>query len=311
MIMKRVTFTSRKKNRWRKKLFILAFLLPGIFLFLSIYAYPLMNIFVTSFTRWNYENLLQPEFLGWRHLFDNFVRLFTIDIHFKTALANSIRWVILTAVIQVPLSILVALVLSKHHRGWAFTRNAFLIPNIISTAAIGLIFLNLYDPANGLITELICLVAPEAQVNILAKPVSAFWGVTFSFILYGGTNCLLLMSQISAIPQDLYEAAIIDGASGRNLDTKITLPLIRPMIGTVLVMACNYGLLLYNELFLLTKGGPDGATYSLSLYVYQTSMGSTKLNFALGNSAGVIQVLIGLVLVLTINRIMRTNESDL
>ena len=302
---------ARRKGDWRKSAFILAFLAPGIFLFLAIYAYPLVNIFVTSFTSWNFENLLHPEFLGWDHLFDNYVRLFTIDTHFKTALVNSLKWVALTAVIQVPLSIMVALVLSKRHRGWAFTRNAFLIPNIISTAAIGLIFLNLYDPANGLITELIRLVVPEAQVNILAKPVSAFWGVTFSFVLFGGTNCLLLMSQISAIPQDLYEAAIIDGASSLKADLKITLPLMRPMIGTVLVLACNYGLLLYNELYLLTKGGPDGATYSLSLYVYQTSMGSTKLNFALGNSAGVIQVLIGLVLVLAINKLLRTNESDL
>ena len=302
---------ARKSRNWRKSAFIFAFLLPGIFLFLAIYAYPLVNIFVTSFTSWNFENLLHPEFLGWDHLFDNYIRLFTIDTHFKMALVNSLKWVVLTAVIQVPLSIFVALVLSKQHRGWAFTRNAFLIPNIISTAAIGLIFLNLYDPANGLVTELIHLFAPDAQVNILAKPGSAFWGVTFSFVLFGGTNCLLLMSQISAIPKDLFEAAIIDGASGWKTATRITLPLMRPMIGTVLVLACNYGLLLYNELFLLTKGGPDGATYSLSLYVYQTSMGSTKLNFALGNAAGVIQVLIGLVLVLAINKLLRTNESDL
>ncbi|MBU9738133.1 sugar ABC transporter permease [Lachnospiraceae bacterium ASD3451] len=282
-----------------------------MFLFFAIYAYPLVNIFGSSFCEWNYKNLLHPEFLGWNHIFDNFIRLFTKDTHFKTALINSLKWIGLTAVIQVPFSILVALVLSKKRKGWALTRNVFLIPNIISTAAIGLIFLNLYDPANGLITDLVHLVNPDLPLNILAKPGTAFWGVTFSYILFGGTNCLLLMSQISAIPQELYEAARIDGASDFQADRRITLPLLRPMIGTVLVLACNYGLLLYNELFLLTKGGPDGATYSLSLYVYQTSMGSTKLNFALGNAAGVIQVIIGLVLVISINKLLRTNESDL
>ncbi|WP_238726457.1 carbohydrate ABC transporter permease [Diplocloster modestus] len=302
---------TRKKKNWRRSVFIFAFLLPGMFLFFAIYAYPLVNIFGSSFCEWNYKNLLHPEFLGWNHLFDNFIRLFTKDTHFKTALINSLKWIGLTAVIQVPFSILVALVLSKKRKGWALTRNAFLIPNIISTAAIGLIFLNLYDPANGLITDLVHLIDPDLPLNILAKPGTAFWGVTFSYILFGGTNCLLLMSQISAIPQELYEAARIDGASDFQTDWRITLPLLRPMIGTVLVLACNYGLLLYNELFLLTKGGPDGATYSLSLYVYQTSMGSTKLNFALGNAAGVIQVIIGLVLVLSINKLLRTGESDL
>lgn len=300
-----------KKNNWSRSFFILTFLLPGMLLFLGIYAYPLVNIFGSSFCKWNYKNLLHPEFLGWGHLFDNFIRLFTKDTHFKTALINSLKWIGLTAVIQVPFSILAALVLSKKRKGWTLTRNAFLIPNIISTTAIGLIFLNLYDPANGLITDLVHLVNPNLPFNVLAKPGTAFWGVTFSFLLFGGTNCLLLMSQISAIPQDLYEAARIDGASEFQADRRITLPLLRPMIGTVLVLACNYGLLLYNEVFMLTKGGPDGATYSLSLYVYQTSMGSTKLNFALGNAAGVIQVLIGLVIVLGISKLLHTNESDL
>lgn len=295
----------------RKRRFIIAFLAPAIVMFLVIYAYPLITVVATSFSKWNYKNLLQPEFLGFDHLFDNYRKLFSDDYYFKTALLNSLKWVLLTAVIQVPFSILVALVLSKKRRGWVITRNAFLIPNIISTAAIGLIFLNLYDPLNGLVTELIHLVAPGLQINILAKPATAFWGVTFAFVLFGGTNCLLLMSQIASIPQDLYEAARIDGATTLQTDLRITLPLLRPMIGTVLVLACNYGLLLYNEIQLLTRGGPDGATYSLSYYVYQTSMGSNKLNFALGNTAGVIQIIIGIILVITINKLLRTGESDL
>ena len=65
---------AHKSRNWRKSAFIFAFLLPGIFLFLAIYAYPLVNIFVTSFTSWNFENLLHPEFLGWDHLFDNYIR---------------------------------------------------------------------------------------------------------------------------------------------------------------------------------------------------------------------------------------------
>lgn len=254
---------------------------------------------------------MHPEFFGFDHLFDNYIKLFTSDVNFKTALLNSLKWVALTGFIQVPFSLLVALVLSKKPRGWTFTRNVFLIPNIISTAAIGLIFLNLYDPKNGLITELIHRVAPDAQINILANPQTAFWGVTFSFLLFGGTNCLLLLSQILAIPPELYEAARIDGASGFAADRLITLPLLRPIIGTVAILACNYGLLLYNEIHLLTRGGPDGATYSLSYQVYQTSIGSSKLNFALGNTVGVIQVIMGIVLVLAINRIFRTDQSDL
>ena len=301
---------ARTMGKYRKRGFILAFLTPCTILFLIVYAYPLITIFLTSFCKWNYENFTAPEFLGWSNLFDNYVKLFRYDANFKMALVNSLKWVALTLLIQVPFTILVALTLSKKMRGWKFTRNMFLIPNIISTAAIGLIFLNLYSPARGIVTELCNLIWPGSDVSVLSNSKYAFWGVTFTFILFGGSNCLLLLTQIFSIDPAVYEAARIAGASDRQIDWYITLPLLRPMIGTISVMAANYGLLLYNEIALITSGGPDNATYSLSYYIYKTSLGSTKLNFARGNTAGVIQFLLGIVLVCLINRDFRSDTSD-
>ncbi|WP_346910876.1 carbohydrate ABC transporter permease [Faecalicatena orotica] len=304
------TYRTKKKIFSKKNGFILAFLLPGIILFCAIYAYPLIEIFVTSFTKWNYKNFLHPEFLGWGHLFDNYIKLFTIDRNFQVALVNSIKWVVLTMAVQIPFTVLVALVLSGKPRGWKFTRNAFIIPNIISTAAIGLIFLNIYSPSRGIITEICNWFSPGSNVSVLANETYAFWGVTFAFILFGGSSCLLLITQIFSIDSSIYEAAKVDGASTLQTNLKITLPLMRPMIGTVSVMAANYGLLLYNEIALITQGGPDNATYSLSYYIYKTALGSTKLNFARGNTAGVIQFLLGLLLVGMINKAFRTNQSE-
>lgn len=300
------------KNRLftRKNGFILSFLLPGILLFIAIYAYPLIEIFLTSFTKWNYKNFTAPEFLGWDNLFDNYIKLFTVDRNFQQALLNSILWVILTMAIQIPFTLIVAMVLAKRPRGWRFTRNVFIIPNIISTAAIGLIFLNLYNPSRGVITEICRMINPAWEVSVLANETSAFWGVTFAYILFGGSSCLLLLTQIFSIDPAIYEAARIDGASEWQMDWKIRLPLIRPMLGTVAVMAANYGLLLYNEIALITQGGPDNATYSLSYYIYKTALGSTKLNFARANTAGVIQFILGLILVGLINKAFRTSEAD-
>ena len=301
---------ARAMGKYRKRGFILAFLIPCTILFLIVYAYPLITIFLTSFCKWNYENFTAPEFLRWSNLFDNYIKLFRYDTNFKMALVNSLKWVALTLLIQVPFTILVALTLSKKMRGWKFTRNMFLIPNIISTAAIGLIFLNLYSPARGIVTELCNLIWPGSDVSVLSNSKYAFWGVTFTFILFGGSNCLLLLTQIFSIDPAVYEAARIAGASDRQIDWYITLPLLRPMIGTISVMAANYGLLLYNEIALITSGGPDNATYSLSYYIYKTSLGSTKLNFARGNTAGVIQFILGIVLVCLINRAFRSDTSD-
>lgn len=301
---------SMKKIFTKKNGFILAFLLPAIIVWGIIYAYPLVNIFVTSFSKWNYKNFLNPEFLGWKNIFDNYIKLFTVDRNFQVALVNSLKWVVLTMVIQMGFTVIVALVLSKKPFGWKFTRNAFIIPNIISTAAIGLIFLNLYSPSRGIVTEICNMISPGSDVSVLANPTYAFWGVTFSFILFGGSSCLLLLTQIFSINPAIYEAARIDGANETQLDFKIRLPLMRPMIGTVSVMAANYGLLLYNEIALISGGGPDNATYSLSYFVYKTGLGSTKLNFARANAAGVIQIILGILLVGAINKVFRTDEAD-
>lgn len=301
---------KKKKFLTKKTGFICAFLAPGILLFLIIYAYPLINIFATSFSKWNYKNFQSPEFLGWGNLFDNYIKMFTLDANFKMALINTIKWVVLTMVVQIPFTLLAALVLAKKPRGWKFTRNMFIIPNIISTAAIGLIFLNLYNPSRGIITEICNKLMPGSNISVLANGDYAFWGVTFSFILFGGSSCLLLLTQIFSIDPGIYEAARVDGASPWQIDRKIVLPLLRPMIGTVSVMAANYGLLLYNEIALITRGGPDNATFSLSYYIYRTALGSTKLNFARGNTAGVIQFILGILLVGFINKAFRTNQAD-
>ena len=190
------------------------------------------------------------------------------------------------------------------------TRNAFVIPNIISTAAIGLIFLNLYSPARGIVTEICNKIVPGSNVSVLANEKWAFWGVTFSFVLFGGSSCLLLMTQIFSIDPGIYEAAKVDGASSLQIDTRITLPLLRPMIGTVSVIAANYGLLLYNEIALISGGGPDNSTYSLSFYIYKTALGSQKLNFARANTAGVIQIFLGILLVGCINRLFHTKDGE-
>lgn len=303
-------WNSERKIFTRKNGFILAFLLPAIILWAIIYAYPLIQIFFTSFSKWNYQNFLNPEFLGWDHFFDNYIKLFTVDRNFQMALVNSIKWVILTICIQMPFTVIVALVLSKKPRGWKFTRNVFIIPNIISTAAIGLIFLNLYSPSRGIVTEICNMICPGSDISVLANPEYAFWGVTFSFILFGGSSCLLLLTQTFSIDPAIYEAARVDGVNERQMDLRIRLPLMRPMIGTVSVMAANYGLLLYNEIALISQGGPDNATYSLSYYVYKTGLGSTKLNFARANAAGVIQIILGILLVGFINKAFRTNEAD-
>ncbi|QVE21794.1 sugar ABC transporter permease [Phocoenobacter atlanticus subsp. cyclopteri] len=127
-------------KKFGKQLFIFSFLLPTLLCFFIFYFYSVATIFVTSFTKWDYTNLSHPEFLGFDNLFANYHYIFKEYPFFMEALFNSIRWAIIGIVIQVPIAVSIAIILSKKLSGWKVTRNLFIIPSIISSAAMGLIF---------------------------------------------------------------------------------------------------------------------------------------------------------------------------
>lgn len=289
----------------RRKVFIFCFLLPSILLFCVIYLYPLINIFVTSFCKWDSTNLANPEFLGFDKLFDNYRYLFQDHPYFIKALTNSLKWMATGVFIQMPFAVLVALILSQKLKGWKFTRNVFIIPNIISSAAVGLIFLNLYNPNYGIVNDLLGI-----EGNILINGDSAFWAITCAYAFFGGSSSILVLSQIFSISTEIYEAAAIDGASKLQGMWYITLPLIVPIIGTVAIIMANSSFLIYNEIEFITAGGPGGATFSLSYLIKYLSTGSTRLQFARANTVGVIQFVIGLIAVGGLNLIFKTGKSN-
>lgn len=298
---KKPLFTLKSK----KKVFITGFLLPSIVVYCIIYLYPLINIFATSFCKWDSTNLMDPKFLGFDHLFDNYIYLFTEHPYFKKALINSLKWVGTGLFIQLPFSVIVALVLSQKLRGWKLTRNVFIIPNIISSAAMGLIFLNLYNPNYGIINSLFGI-----NGNILINENTAFWAVACAYVFFGGSSSILILSQIFSISPDIYEAASIDGATKLKSIIHITVPLIIPIIGTVAIIIANSSFLIYNEIEFITGGGPGGATFSLSYLIKYLSTGSSRLQFARANTVGVIQFIVGLAIVGIINLIFRTGKSN-
>ena len=133
-------------------------------------------------------------------------------------------------------------------------KNIYIIPNIISAAAIGLIFLQLYNPRYGLLTLIVQWFRPEFKESILLIQPQNFWAMTLAYILFQGTASIMLLGQISSVPQEVYEAAKIDGATGFKLDWYITIPCIKDMIKTVVILTVTGGFMLYNEVYFLTKG---------------------------------------------------------
>lgn len=284
------------------KIWYAVLLAPTLIIFLLIYAVPVCTVFVTSLCEWR---LLTPvHFIG----FTNFKNLFS-DRDFIMALKNTAVWVTLQSTFHMALGVTIAIILAKKVRLWKFVRTSYMIPNIISTAARAMVFLSLFNPEYGVVNSIARLFAgPGFARNWYFDPSIAKLTVTFGWVFYAGTITIMVMAEIVAISPSLLEAAQIDGASSLQIDFKIVLPLLRNVIGTSVILAATSMLKEFEMIFLTTKGGPGNVTYNLPLYLYKTAMMSNNYGYA--NAIGTLLILMGVVVVLTINKLFRFGQAD-
>ncbi|MDD7267952.1 MAG: sugar ABC transporter permease [Lachnospiraceae bacterium] len=285
----------------RRSGFICAFLAPTMIMFCVFYLYPLVTVIYTSFCRWDFTNITKPEFFGWKNLWENYTYIFRTYPFFWEALRNSSIWALLGALVQIPISTFIALALSRKMRGVKLIRNIYIIPNMISTAAMGIIFLQLYNPSYGIVNPVIRLFKPDFTDNILLLKGSAFIAMTCAYIFFTGTTTLMILGNVMAIPEEVREAAMLDGASGLKQDWYITVPMIKGTLKTVSVLAATAGFLLYNEVYFLTKGA--AGTYSISYIIRELAITSPRTQFGRANAVAVIQIIAGMVIILVVSRL--------
>ena len=294
------TLLRKGRMEWQRKVFIAGFLAPTMLMFCIFYLYPLVTVFVTSFCKWDYTNITSPEFFGWKDMFNNYQYIFTTYPFFWEALKNSSIWAMLGIFFQIPISTLIALAFSRKMRGVNVIRNIYIVPCMISSAALGMIFLQLYSPLYGIVNPVISLFKGEAfGENILLIKDSAFIALTCAYIFFTGTTTLMILGNIMAIPQEVREAAYLDGASGFVQDLHITIPMIKGTLKTVSVLAATSGFLLYNEVFFLTKGATG--TYSISYVIRELAITSPRTQFGRANAVALIQILGGMLIILIVN----------
>ena len=294
------TLLRKGRMEWQRKVFVAGFLAPTLIMFCIFYLYPLVTVFVTSFCKWDYSNIANPEFFGWKDMFNNYKYIFTTYPFFWEAVRNSSVWALLGIFFQIPVSTLIALAFSRKMRGVNVIRNIYIVPCMISSAALGMIFLQLYSPLYGVVNPVISLLKGEPFAeNILLIKNSAFVALTCAYIFFTGTTTLMILGNIMAIPQEVREAAYLDGASGFVQDLHITIPMIKGTLKTVSVLAATSGFLLYNEVFFLTKGA--AGTYSISYVIRELAITSPRTQFGRANAVALIQILGGMLIILIVN----------
>ena len=217
----RASKLERRDYKW-----IYLFLLPSVVMFLMFYFVPILTMFFTSFTKWDGFNA--PVFNG----LDNYTRLFS-NPAFVISVRNLIAWSLIGIFLHVGFGVLVALILYHKPRGWKFTRAVFMIPNVISAAAWALIYKFIFNNEMGVLNNLIRMISPDFNVQWFYTSPYAFWAITFTWLFYAVIVTLVVLGDLMAIPEELNEAARIDGANEFRILWHLILPMALPIILTI------------------------------------------------------------------------------
>lgn len=289
-------------NTKNKKIWIFLFTIPCMILFALVYAAPIITVFYTSLC--DYSAFSAPAFQGIK----NFITIFS-DNDFICSIKNTLVWVLLQSTLHVGVGLAMALVLRRKPKGWKIARTAYMIPNIIPTAATGVMFTLLLNPMFGIVKPFLDFLGVNYAMvpNLFGNSRYAFWTVTATWIFYSGFNTIIFLAEMGAVDKEIYEAASIDGATPWQADRYITLPLMRNVCGTCVTLASVAMVSQFDIIYMTTKGGPGTSTLNLPIYLYKAA--TLENNYGKANAVGVVQIIIGITLVILIKGLFRDKKE--
>jgi putative chitobiose transport system permease protein len=248
------------------------FLLPALIVLGLTVFYPALQAFLLSFTE--YDLLTDPQWVG----VVNFQKL-AIDPVFWQTLRNALLYLICVVPILVTLPLGLAILANQKLRGIRWFRVAYYTPVVISMVVAGIAWKWLYAD-NGLLNQGLKLLG-LAAAPWLTDPNWALFSVMAVTIWKGlGYYMVIYLAGLQAIPADLYEAAAIDGSDGLHKHWDITIPLMRPYLFLVGVISAISATKVFEEIYIMTQGGPLNSSKTIVYYVYDTAFKELKISYA-------------------------------
>ena len=259
---------------------VVIFLLPALVLFLTIIIVPIFMSVTYSLTEW--DGIGKKVFTG----FDNYKELFlTNSDGFWRAVKNSLIFAAGSVFVQLPISLILALILARGVKGERFYVSVYFIPVLISTVVIGQLWMKIYNPQYGLLNTVLRSMGLEQLTgNWLGDTKKVIFAVIVPVLWqYIGYHMLLMYASVLSISEEIFEAARIDGANGIQTALHITIPLMKPILKVCVTFAVVGSLKNFDLVYVMTGGGPAGASqlpstlmvetiFSRNMYGYGSSM---------------------------------------
>lgn len=290
-------------NRKKEYAECILFTLPAIVLVVITIYIPFLMSGYYSLMDWD-GIAKEPVFIGLK----NFGDLFSGSSDFVKSLIFTGKYTVLFMVFTNILAIAIAVALVQKIRGTNIMRSMFFIPYIMSMTIVGFIWKFIFSQGFAVLFE-------KTQLGFLnwswlGSSELAFWSVTFVGIWQSlGFYIVLYIAGLQAVPTDVLEAATVDGATPWKRFFKVTLPLLGPSITTCVFMSLTNAVKVFDIILALTKGGPGGSTYSVTLDIYREAFQNN--NYGMGSAKSLVFFVVILVVTQLVLKFMKSREVDL
>ena len=276
----------------RMGLEVLFFVGPALTLFVIFVVWPIVRALQFSLYRWKGFGPL-VDFVG----LQNYVSVLTNDV-FIGAFTHNMVIVVLSILVQLPVGLAIALLLNRKMRGQGLLRTIIFVPYVLSEVIAGVVWFQLLQPQYGVVETLLGAVGISGpEQGWLGTPDVALYTVFFVLTWkYLGLAVLLFLAGLQGVPDELIEAAQIDGASWWQVQRRITVPLLGPTLRTWGFLSMIGAIQLFDMVWILTRGGPANATTTMATFLI--TEGTKRYNYGIATAASVILFAVALILAL-------------
>jgi len=261
--------TNSRRETWAA----LGFLAPNLLAFLVFTLGPAIFSIIMGFTNWSGLNAGQ-----WVGL-DNYTRLLEDDV-FLTSLRNTLVYTLEFTPLCILVALGLAILFNRKLWGTSFFRLLCFLPIVTDFISIAFVWSWIYHFRFGVLNYFLKVLGLPAQAWLGDAQWALFAIVFMSIWRWMGYYAVIILAALQEVPRELYEAAKIDGASGRKLFTHITLPLISSTLFFIVIISVTSSLSVFEQMYIMTEGGPQDATISISMFLYQQGFQFFRMGYA-------------------------------
>lgn len=280
--------TGRTRRAWQDRMVIIGFLAPALVVYVLFVVWPILNSFYYSTLDWN--GIGQPVQVG----LANFIALVGDPVAWES-LWHNIVLIAASLAFQLPIGLGLALLLLSPIRGTKVLRTIYFLPLLMSTVAIGILWSFIYNPTFGAVNRVLEMIGLESlRQGWLGQPSTALASlivvICWQFIPF---YMILYRAGLTSIPQEINEAAVVDGGGGWSRFRWITFPLLRGTTRTAVLLSVIGALKYFDLIWVMTGGGPGNSTEVLATYMYSQAFSSSNLGY--GSAVAVALFLLAMV----------------